>query len=108
MQLNTSLLAQIQQIITDAQNKAIRSVDTTRVLMYWHIGRVIFEEEQAGQERAEYGAFLIKSLAATLEPQHGSSFTTRQLERYRQFYRTFPNTSALRSQFSWTHYRTVI
>lgn len=108
MQLNTNLLAQIQQIITDAQKKAIRSVDTTRVLMYWHIGRVIFEEEQAGQERAEYGAFLIKSLAATLEPQHGSSFTTRQLERYRQFYRTFPNTSALRSQFSWTHYRTLM
>lgn len=108
MQLNTNLIAQIQQIITDAQNKAIRSVDTTRVLMYWHIGRAIFEEEQAGKDRAEYGAFLIKSLAATLEPQHGSSFTTRQLERYRQFYRIFPNTSALRSQFSWTHYRTLM
>jgi len=26
----------------------------------------------------------------------------------RQFYRTFPNTNALRSQFSWTHYRTLI
>jgi predicted nuclease of restriction endonuclease-like (RecB) superfamily len=26
----------------------------------------------------------------------------------RQFYRTFPNTNALRSQFSWTHYRTLV
>jgi predicted nuclease of restriction endonuclease-like (RecB) superfamily len=26
----------------------------------------------------------------------------------RQFYRLFPNTNALRSQFSWTHYRTLI
>lgn len=26
----------------------------------------------------------------------------------RQFYRTFPNTNALRSQLSWTHYRTLI
>jgi hypothetical protein len=26
----------------------------------------------------------------------------------RQFYRTFPITNALRSQFSWTHYRTLI
>lgn len=26
----------------------------------------------------------------------------------RQFYRIFPITNALRSQFSWTHYRTLI
>lgn len=26
----------------------------------------------------------------------------------RQFYRTFPNTNALRSQLSWTHYRTLL
>jgi len=32
----------------------------------------------------------------------------RQLERYRQFYRTFPIASTLRTQFSWTHYKTLI
>jgi predicted nuclease of restriction endonuclease-like (RecB) superfamily len=38
----------------------------------------------------------------------GSGFSVRQLEMCRQFYRSFPNTNALRSQFSWTHYRTLI
>ena len=42
------------------------------------------------------------------KPQFGSGFTVRQLEMNRQFYRQFPIASALRSQFSWTHYRTLI
>ena len=52
--------------------------------------------------------FLIKSLANTLEPQYGSGFSYRQLNLFRQFYRTFPIVNALRSLLSWTHYRTLI
>jgi len=108
MQLKKELIHQIQFIIATAKDSAIRSVDTERVLMYWQIGKVILEEEQEGKERAGYGEFLIKSLSQTLQPQFGSGFSIRQLERYRQFYRTFPIASALRTQFSWTHYRTLI
>jgi predicted nuclease of restriction endonuclease-like (RecB) superfamily len=43
-----------------------------------------------------------------LQPQFGSGFSGRQLERYRQFYRLFPIASALRTQLSWTHYKTLI
>ncbi|KGQ49955.1 hypothetical protein JL04_04530 [Gallibacterium anatis] len=76
--------------------------------MYWHIGKRIFEEEQQGQERADYGAYLIKSLAQQLQPEFGSGFSARQLERYRQFYRTFPIASALRTQLNWTQYKSLI
>ena len=38
----------------------------------------------------------------------GSGFTKRQLERARQFYRTYPNASALRPQFNWTQYKILI
>lgn len=108
MNVNKNILNQIQSIIANAQARAIRSVDTERVLMYWQIGKVIIEEEQQGKERAEYGEFLIKSLANALEPQYGTGFSYRQLNLFRQFYRTFPIVNALRSQFSWTHYRTLI
>ena len=108
MQLKKELIQQIRSIISTAKDRAIRSVDTERVLMYWQIGKLIFEEEQQGKERAGYGEFLIKSLANTLEPQFGSGFSYRQLNWFRQFYRTFPIVNALRSQFSWTHYRTLI
>ncbi len=108
MQLKQDLIQQIQAIISQAREKAIRLVDTERVLMYWQIGRVIFEEEQQGKDRAEYGRFLIKSISDAFQPQLGTGFSVRQLERNRQFYRAFPIASALRTQFSWTHYKTLI
>jgi len=108
MQLKKEIIVQIHSIIASAKDRAIRSVDTERLLMYWQIGKIILEEEQEGKERADYGKFLIKSLSESLEPQFGTGFSVRQLERYRQFYRTFPITSALRTQFSWTHYRSLI
>ena len=108
MQLKKEIIAQIQTIIASAKDSAIRSVDTERVLMYWQIGKVILEEEQQGNERAGYGEFLIKSLSESLEPQFGTGFSVRQLEMFRQFYRTFPIANALRSQFSWTHYRVLV
>ena len=108
MILRQELLQQIQAIIAVAKDRAIQSVDSERVVMYWEIGKVIFEEEQQGKERAGYGDFLIKTLANSLEPLYGTGFSIRQLELFRQFYRTFPIANALRSQFSWTHYRMLI
>ena len=76
--------------------------------MYWQIGKVIFEEEQQGKDRADYGTYLIKSISTTFQPQMGSGFSVRQLEMNRQFYRMFPNTSALRTQFNWTRYKLLL
>jgi hypothetical protein len=42
MELRKDLVEQIQQIIATSRERAIRSVDTERVLMYWQIGKVIF------------------------------------------------------------------
>ncbi len=108
MIVKKELIQQIQSIITTAKDRAIRSVDNERVLMYWQIGKVIFEEEQQGKDRAAYGKYLIKSISETFQPQFGTGFSIRQLERNRQFYRTFPIATALRTQFSWTHYKTLI
>lgn len=108
MLINNSIITDIQQIIEQSRERAIRSVDFARVQMYWQIGNRIFEEEQHGKERADYGKFLIKSLAETLEPEFGSGFSKRQLERMRQFYRTFPIASALRTQLNWTQYKLLI
>jgi hypothetical protein len=67
-------------------------------MMYWRLGERIFVEEQREQERAEYGAYLIKNLASMTENEFGSGFSVRQLELARQFYRTYPIANALRSQ----------
>ena len=106
-QLDT-LYSDVRQIIETARSKAVRSVDFCRVQMYWHLGRRIFEEEQQGKERADYGSYLIKTLAKRLEPEYGSGFGVRQLERARQFYRTYPIATTRRSQLNWSQYRALI
>lgn len=83
-------------------------VDHERTIMYWHIGQRIFEEEQAGKDRADYGQYLIQFIAEQLEPEYGSGFSKRQIELFRQFYRTFPIANALRSQLGWTHYKMLM
>ncbi|MFZ7142054.1 PDDEXK nuclease domain-containing protein [Avibacterium avium] len=108
MLTDTHIITDIKQIIAQSRENAVRAVDFQRVLMYWHIGKRIFEEEQQGQERADYGVYLIKSLAKQLQPEFGTGFSARQLERYRQFYRTFPIASALRTQLNWTQYKSLI
>ena len=89
---------EIRQIIETARTNAIRSVDFSRVQMYWLLGKRIFEEEQQGKDRADYGAYLIRNLAEELTPLYGSGFSVRQLEQSRRFYRMYPIANALRSQ----------
>lgn len=45
MQLNQSIISDIKSIIAQLKDRAIRAVDHQRTLMYWHIGKRIFEEE---------------------------------------------------------------
>lgn len=103
--LNTSLITQIKAIILSSKERAVRAVDHERTVMYWHIGKYIFEEEQQGKERAEYGRFLTKYISQQLEPEFGSGFGRRQIEIVRQFYRAFPIANDIRSQLNWTQYR---
>ena len=74
---------------------------------YWQIGRSIIEE-QGGVHRAEYGAGLIKELSEQMTKDFGKGFTASNLKNMRQFYQTFPNGYALRSELSWTHYRLLM
>lgn len=105
---SNDILNDARKIIETARNNAVRSVDWCRVQMYWHLGKRIFEEEQQGKDRADYGAYIVKSLAKDLEKEFGSGFGVRQLEQSRQFYRTYPIANTLRSQLNWSQYRKLI
>ncbi|OUN05048.1 PDDEXK nuclease domain-containing protein [Alistipes onderdonkii] len=108
IELAEIFISDIRTIILSARESAIRSVDTVRVQMYWKLGERIFIEEQKGQDRAEYGAYLLQNVALEIEKEFGSGFSVRQLERARQFYRTYPIATALRTQLNWYQYRLLI
>ncbi len=101
-------ISEIKGIINAARSNAVRSVDFCRVQMYWSIGKRIFEKEQQGKDRAEYGKYLIRNLAKGIEPEYGSGFSVRQLEMCRQFYRTYPIANTLCAQLNWSQYKLLI
>ena len=78
------------------------------VQAYWHIGRIIVEHEQDGQERAAYGKAVLQELSVRLTEEFGKGFTVSNLKYMRQFYLTFTNSHALRGELTWTHYRLLL
>ena len=108
MELSQNIIHEIKSLIAKAKEGAIRSVDHHRTVMYWHIGERIFNEEQQGKDRADYGNYLIKYLSEQLQPEFGSGFSYRQLELMRQFYRMFPIANTLYSQLNWSQYKLLL
>jgi predicted nuclease of restriction endonuclease-like (RecB) superfamily len=108
IELRNEFVSDVKYIIISARNSAIRSVDFERVRMYWKLGERIFVEEQQSKERAEYGKYILKNLSKEIEPEFGTGFSARQLERARQFYRTYPIATAVRTQFNWSQYKLLM
>ena len=102
------LVADIRHIISQSQESALRSINHALTQMYWHIGRLIVEDEQKGNVRATYGKGLIKNLSAQLVAEYGENFSSRNLQLSRQLYQTFPIVNSLSSQLSWTHYKALM
>ena len=98
---------QIKHILLEARNKVYQTANFVMVEAYWNIGKSIVEQ-QDGYEKAEYGSRLIAELSKQMTVDFGKGFTPTNLKYMRQFYRTFPNSHALRDELSWTHYRLLM
>ena len=85
-----SILGDISNLIDEARRSVTRSVNCIMTAAYWLIGMRIVEFEQNGQVRAEYGEKLLERLASDLSARFGRGFSYPNLNRFRQFYLTFP------------------
>lgn len=102
------LLDRLRELICNARQQALRTVDALQVKTCWHMGQHIVEFEQHGTTRACYGKKLIHNLAKVLTEQYGKGFDERNLRYMRGFFEAFPIWNAVRSELSWTHYRTLL
>ncbi len=103
-----TLYSSVKQIIENTRISVYRSVNFEMVQAYWHIGRLVIEEEQSGKERGGYGEEVIKQLSERLTKSYGKGFNERNLWYMKRFYQTWPKVNALRSELSWTHYRLLL
>lgn len=64
----------IKTIIEELNKIIVRNVNTIMLQSYWNIGRWIVEEEQKGNEKAEYGSVLFKELSKEITKNMVSFF----------------------------------
>lgn len=102
-----NLLKSVKEIIVSARQSAYRSSNTILLNMYWEIGKLIVNEEQQGNSKAQYGKAVLKKLSLQLILEFGKGFDERNLNNMRAFYLAFPIWNAVRTELSWTHYRII-
>lgn len=103
------ILCDMREIIDSSQQKAYQAVNFALVRRNWLIGYRIAEEELCGENRAEYGAGVIKKLSKDLTSIYGKGYTKSNLYNFYSFYKSFPQifqTLSGKSQnvLSWSHY----
>ena len=105
--LNTKIIEDIRNLLISSRQNLAQTVNSTMVKTYWNIGRIIVEDEQAGNKRAQYGKKQLEFISNKLTTEFGKGFDTTNLRKMRQFYLLFPNQDSVSLKLSWTHYRTL-
>ena len=106
--MKTELVERIEQLIAEAKKRTISAVNTAMVYTYYEIGRIIVDDEQQGEERAQYGKAVLKELSIRLTNKFGKGFSVDNLENMRRFYLIYSNSETLSRNLpftlSWSHY----
>lgn len=105
---SSDLYSSIREILLAARTSIQRAVNFAMVQAYWSIGKLIVEDEQRGERRAEYGKAVLADLSRRLTDEFGKGFDPSNLRYMRLFYLAFPICDALRHELSWTHYRLML
>lgn len=109
--IKSQFIDDVKGIIEQGRQTAYGAVNRAMIETYWNIGRRIVEEEQNGQQRAEYGKRLIKQLAAVLTHDYGKGFSARYLAYFRKFYLTVPDLTILQTRLQnlhWSHIHRIL
>ena len=98
------LYTEIAELIQSARYAVASQVNTTLLVTYWNVGKLIVEDEQNSQQRAKYGKQLLKELSKRLTKDFGKGFSRANLQCMRILYIKYPICQTLSSKLSWSHY----
>lgn len=85
-----NISVQIESINSYFSDYANRQVNYAYTLRNWLIGMYLFEYEQKGQDRAEYGDNLYRNIAKNLKEKKVKGMSLTMLNTCRQFYLIYP------------------
>lgn len=90
-QIRDEFLKGISELLENAKKNVKTAVNVAMVYTYFEIGRRIVEEEQNGENRAEYGKRLLQVLSAHLTETIGKGYSADNLKLMRRFYVVYSN-----------------
>ncbi|MBR5854416.1 MAG: DUF1016 family protein [Paludibacteraceae bacterium] len=82
-------LESLKQIVRATRSMAYAAIDYAQIQANWLIGQRVVEQMQKGEERAEYGAHIIKIASEALTEEFGSGYSETNIKSFRLFYLTF-------------------
>ena len=88
---DAQFISDIKAIVYTAKQKAYQAADTYQVVSNWLVGRRIVEQEQHGQERAQYGKHIVELASEALTAEFGKGYSVVNIKSFRKFYLTFNN-----------------
>jgi len=96
----------IRELLVQARQSVVRHINTTMVKTYFKIGRMIVEDEQEGEKRADYGKKQLQELSIKLGVEFGRGFSVDNLEHMRKLYLVYSKSEKVSRKFelSWSHY----
>ena len=86
IETNNKIIEEIKQIIIENRHKVIYEVNKTMLNEYWNIGKIIVENKQNGNIKAEYGKQIIKKLSKELRKTLSSGFSISNFINIWRFY----------------------
>lgn len=86
---DAQFISDIKAIVYTAKQKAYQTADTYQVVSNWLVGRRIVEQEQHGQERAQYGKHIVELASEALTAEFGKGYSIVNIKSFRKFYLTF-------------------
>lgn len=86
---DAQFISDIKAIVYTAKQKAYQAADLYQVVSNWLVSRRIVEQEQHGQERAQYGKHIIELASETLTAEFGKGYSIVNIKSFRKFYLTF-------------------
>lgn len=101
---SNNLYGQIAELIQSARKQVATQVNTALLVTYWNVGRIIVEDEQKSEFRAEYGKQVLKELSKRLTKDFGKGFSRPNLHWMRELYIKYPICQTLSNKLSWSHY----
>ncbi len=101
---NAEMIQEIKEVILSSRKKVAYEVNNTMLYAYWNVGRIIVENEQNGNIKAEYGKQIMKELSKELRKILGAGFSVSNLFNMRKLYITYPKFQTVSGKLSWSHY----